>query len=185
MREKPACVPHIGLDAIGCQRAQRHPLLRRSRQRSTYDRRSMVPSVVSGVGSDARKPCCVCQRFTRACRGQPSSRSSHHGRPPGCREAASSCAQHGGDDRVKVLEGVGRSDLEQTARRRSRVTGPAARPALKEAGRSHREPTNRNRIRGGVSPGKRTIDREPSRPRASAVDPAVVRGTSPSSVQRY
>ena len=79
---------------------------------------------------------------------------------------------------MKVLEGVGRSDLEQTARRRSRETGPAARPAPKEAGSRKREPTNRNRIRGGVSQGKRTIDRELSRPRASDVIPGGCAGNT-------
>src|SRR6266852_2037925 len=66
------------------------------------------------------------------------------GQPP--RVAASLCAQHGGDERVKILEGAGRSDLERTARRRSRATGPAARPALKEAGSRNRESTNRKHL---------------------------------------
>lgn len=99
------------------------------------------------------------------------------------------CAQHGGDEQVKILGEAGRSDPEQTARRRNRETGPAVRLALKEAGSRNRESTNRKhplqrggvrRIRGGASQGKRTRDRELSRPKVSVVDPTTMRGTPPS-----
>jgi hypothetical protein len=64
------------------------------------------------------------------------------------------CAQHGRDQEVKVLWG------SWSQRPRANRKASAREGAPKEAGKRNREPTNRNRIRGGANQGERACNRE-------------------------
>ena len=80
--------------------------------------------------------------------------------------------------RCKFSEEAGRSDPEQTARRRSGESRPAARPALKEAGSEIASRRTETGYEALLSRASGLVTAKLSRPKRNGVDPAVVRGKS-------
>jgi len=80
--------------------------------------------------------------------------------------------------RCKFSGEAGRSNPEQTARRRSGESRPTARPALKEAGSEIASRRTETGYEASLSRASGLVTAKLSRPKRNGVDPAVVRGKS-------